>query len=117
MHAGPTSRSSRGISRQEIKKIKMSFGKELVQSAEEALAIARCEIGPAGVFVPETVDVVAISKRPGLSQTALAQRYGLPLGTLRDRERHRRSPDRAALVLLALTDRNPQVVADTIVPS
>jgi len=41
----------------------MSFGKELVRSAEEALAIARGEMEPAGAFVPETVDVAAICKK------------------------------------------------------
>ena len=64
----------------------MSFGKELIQSAEEALAIAKGEAESAGVFVPETVDVSAIRKKQGLSQIAFAERYGLPLGTLHDWE-------------------------------
>ncbi len=92
----------------------MSFGKELIQSAEEALAIAKGEAEPAGVFVPESVDVSAIRKKQSLSQAAFAERYGLPLGTLRDWEQGRRSPDRAALVLLALIERNPTMVADTL---
>lgn len=92
----------------------MSLGKELVQSAHEALAIAKGESKPAGVCVPETVDVAAIRKRQKLSQEAFANRYGLPLGTLRDWEQGRRSPDRAALVLLALIERNPKMVSDTL---
>ncbi len=92
----------------------MSFGEELIHSAKDALAIARGEIEPAGVFVPEAVDVAAIRKKLRLSQAAFAERYGLPVSTLRDWEQNRRSPDRAALVLMALIDRNPQMVADTL---
>ncbi len=95
----------------------MSFGKELIQSAEEALAIAKGEIEPAGVFIPETVDVAAIRKKQRLSQAAFAERYGLPVATLRDWEQERRSPDRAAMVLLALIQRNPKMVADTLAAS
>ena len=92
----------------------MSLGKELIQSAEEALAIARGEMEPAGVFIPDTVNVAAIRKRQELSQAAFAKRYGLPVATLRDWEQGRRSPDRAAMVLLALIERNPKMVADTL---
>ena len=92
----------------------MSLGRELIQSAEEALAIARGESEPAGVFVPETVDVAAIRKRQRLSQAVFAQRFGLPLGILRDWEQCRRTPDRAAQVLLTLIDRNPRMVAETL---
>ena len=92
----------------------MSLGKELIQSAHEALAIAKGEAEPAGVFVPESVDVAAIRKRLKLSQAEFAKRYGIPLGTLRDWEQDRRSPDRAAVVLLSLIDRNPDMVAETL---
>lgn len=35
----------------------MAFAKELIQSANEALAIAEGRAQPAAVFAPETVDV------------------------------------------------------------
>ncbi len=92
----------------------MSFGKELVQSAEEALAIAKGEAKPGAVYVPPRVEVAAIRKKLGLSQVAFANRYGLVVSTLREWEQKRRSPDRAALVLLELINRNPQMVADTL---
>ena len=69
----------------------MSFGKELIQSAEEALAIAKDE-EPAGVFVPESVDVSAIRKKQSLSQAAFAERYGY----------------------ISPIERNPTMVADTL---
>ncbi len=89
----------------------MSFGKDLIKSANEALAIVKGEMEPAGVYVPETVDVAAIRKRQKLSQEAFADRYGLSVGTVRDWEQERRLPDRAALVLLSVIDREPEVVA------
>lgn len=95
----------------------MSVGKSLIKGATEALAIAKGETDPAAVFVPETVDVAAIRKKQNLSQAAFARRYALSLGTLRDWEQERRSPDRAALVLLSLIDRNPQMVANTLASS
>ena len=88
----------------------MTFGKELLQSTHEALAIAKGEAEPAGVYVPESVDVAAIRKRQKLSQSAFADRYGLSVGTVRDWERGRRKPDRAAQVLLSVIDRNPEAV-------
>jgi len=93
---------------------KMSVGKSLIKGAQEALAIAKGELEPAAVYVPETVDVAAIRKKLKLSQTAFAERYGLPVATVRDWEQERRSPDRAALVLLSIIDRNPEVVAETL---
>lgn len=92
----------------------MSFGKELVRSAEEALAIAKGEANPGAVYVPPNVEVASIRKQLGLSQVAFANRYGLMVSTLRDWEQKRRSPDRAALVLLELIRRNPQLVAVTL---
>ena len=88
----------------------MSFGKDLIKSANEALEIANGEAKPAGVYVPETVDVAAIRKRQKLSQEAFADRYGLSVGTVRDWEQERRSPDRAALVLLSVIDHEPEAV-------
>lgn len=93
---------------------KMSVGQSLIQGAEEALAIARGELAPDAVYVPETVDVAAIRKRLKLSQTAFAERYGLPIGTIRDWEQDRRSPDRAAIVLLTIIDRDAEFVARTL---
>ena len=95
----------------------MGFGEELIQSAREALAIAKGEMEPAGAFIPETVDVAAIRRKQKLSQAAFAERNGLPVATLRDWEQERRSPDRAAMVLPVLIERNPEMVADTLAAS
>jgi putative transcriptional regulator len=92
----------------------MTFGKELIQSAEEALAIADGRAEPAAVFIPETVYVAAIRKRQKLSQAAFAKRYGLPEGTIKDWEQKRRQPDRAAILLLKVIEQAPDMVARAI---
>jgi putative transcriptional regulator len=92
----------------------MTLGRELIESAEEALAIAEGRTEPAAVFVPETIDIAAIRKRQKLSQAAFAKRYGLPAGTIKDWEQNRRRPDRAAMLLLKVIEQEPDMVAKAI---
>jgi len=51
----------------------MTVGKELIQSANEALAIAEGRAEPAAVFVPETVDVAAVRKSHNLSHAKFSK--------------------------------------------
>ena len=46
----------------------------------------------------------------GLSQSAFAQTFRIPLGTLRDWEQHRREPDQAARAYLEVIAREPEAV-------
>lgn len=92
----------------------MTFGKELIQSANEALAIAEGTLEPGAVYIPETIDVAAIRKRQKLSQAKFAERYGLPPGTIKDWEQKRRQPDRAAILLLKVIEQAPDMVARAI---
>lgn len=86
------------------------FGQFLIESAKEAVAIAKGEAKPARVYAPEKVDVSAIRAKFKLSQAAFAKRYGIPVGTLRDWEQDRRQPDQTARVLLAVIEREPDAV-------
>ena len=52
----------------------------------------------------------AIRAKFKLSQAAFAERYGIPVGTLRDWEQDRRQPDQTARVLLAVIEREPEAV-------
>lgn len=92
----------------------MSFGKELIESAQEALAIAEGQREPAGVYIPDQINVAVIRDRLGLSQTAFAERFGLPVATVRDWEQGRRVPDTAAQVLLTVIAHDPDAVARAI---
>ena len=64
--------------------------------------------------VPSVIDVQAIRKKTGLSQAAFAIRIGVPVATLRNWEQGHRSPTGPARVLLALLERNPRIVEETL---
>jgi putative transcriptional regulator len=86
------------------------FGQDLIQSAHEALVIAKGEAEPSRIFLPPKVDVAAIRKRTGLSQDKFARRYGFSPSAVRDWEQRRRNPEPAARTLLLVIDREPRAV-------
>jgi len=91
------------------------FGRELIASMQEAVAIVRGEAEPARVHLPPgAVDVRAIRARLGLSRPAFAERFGLAVAAVRDWEQGLRRPDPAARVLLLVIARSPDVVADAV---
>ena len=87
-----------------------TFGKDLVASAQEALAIARGDTKPARSYMIEAVDVAAIRKRLKLSQDKFAAQFGLSAATVRDWEQGRRKPDSTARILLKVIDKRPEAV-------
>ena len=92
------------------------FGKELIGSAQEALAIARGEERPARAFSAAAApDVAAIRKRLGLSQDRFAKKFGLSPATVRDWEQGRRQPDAPARNFLRVIDYAPETVERAIV--
>jgi putative transcriptional regulator len=91
------------------------FGRELIASMQEAVAIVRGEQEPARVHLPPgMVDVRAIRERLGLSRPAFAERFGLAVAAVRDWEQGLRRPDPAARVLLLVIARSPEVVAEAV---
>lgn len=87
----------------------------IIQGLREAAAHARGEAVPSlKLHIPRTVNVSAVRRRTGLSQAAFSRRIGVSPGTLRNWEQGRRRPDGPARVLLALLDRNPRIVEDTL---
>ena len=66
------------------------------------------------VHVPDHIDVAAVRGRTGLTQTAFAARIGVRVATLRNWEQRRREPEGPARVLLAMIDRNPRIVEETL---
>jgi putative transcriptional regulator len=91
-----------------------NFGKEIVESAQEAVAIAEGRIEPARVIAPEGVDVAAIRKRLHLSQEKFAAGFGLSVATVRDWEQRRRHPDKIATSLLKVINHAPETVERAI---
>lgn len=90
------------------------FGKELLESAREAVAVSEGRLEPAGTLEFERIDVAAIRKRLDLSQAEFAKRFRLSLATVRDWEQKRRTPDRIAANLLRVIDRAPNVVSEAL---
>jgi putative transcriptional regulator len=86
------------------------FGKELIESAREAVEIAKGEIKPARRFDLSPIDVSAIRKKHNLSQAKFAEKFGLSAATVRDWEQGRRNPDNTARTLLMVIDKRPEAV-------
>ncbi|MBR0663274.1 helix-turn-helix domain-containing protein [Roseomonas hellenica] len=88
-------------------------GHRMLTGAREALAIARGEHVP-GAVVHTPVDVKALRARLGLTQPEFAERYGVPVGSLRDWEQARTAPDGAARTLLAVIESSPRAVEKAV---
>lgn len=91
------------------------LGSRITEGLGKALEHAKgSDVPGLVVHVPASIDVVAVRKRVGLSQDAFARRIGVSLGTLRNWEQGRRGPEGPARVLLAMLERNPRVVEETL---
>ena len=88
------------------------IGRRLIRSAEQARAYARREVSEGFVaHVPDEVDVKALRKRLGYSQSQFSRHFGFAIDAVQDWEQHRRTPDRTARILLKVIDREPNAVA------
>jgi len=67
-----------------------------------------------GVCLPEEIDVVAIRKRTGMTQEEFAESIAVRVATLRNWEQRHREPTGPARVLLAMVERNPKIVRETL---
>ncbi|WP_181701914.1 helix-turn-helix domain-containing protein [Chthonobacter albigriseus] len=82
---------------------------------EQAIAHQRGDaVGALAAFVPADADVRAVRARIGLTEEQFAAKMQVSLATLRDWEQGRLVPDGPARVLLALLDRNPRIVEETL---
>ncbi|MFE0753072.1 helix-turn-helix domain-containing protein [Inquilinus sp. NPDC058860] len=86
------------------------FGRELIESAREALAIAEGHAEAARTIALADVDVSAIRKRLGLSQSAFATKFGFSVSAVRDWEQHRKVPEPATRAFLKVIEKEPEAV-------
>ena len=84
---------------------------------EEAIELAAASDLDNPPLTPEELERGVIARRvrrarmaTGLSQTAFAACYHLPVGTVRDWEQGRSIPDAPALTLLRIIEREPEAV-------
>jgi len=91
-------------------------GQEIITSLKEAIAWAggaRVPVKVTTVHVP-AVDVRAVRRRLGLSQSVFAAKFGFQPATLKNWEQGRTRPDGPARVLLAVIARHPEAVEDAL---
>jgi putative transcriptional regulator len=82
----------------------------LMESIKEGGAILRKEKDPNRKFVFSPPDIKAIRKHAEATQVEFAKMIGVSVGTLRNWEQGRRTPDGPALALLKVALANPQYV-------
>lgn len=88
------------------------LGKQIIQGLRLAVRHARGEVKlpTRYVQVPDFVNVKAIRKKSGLTQTEFARRYGISPRSLQEWEQDRRQPEGAVRAYLMVIDRNPDAV-------
>ena len=87
----------------------------IIAGLEDAVAYAKGDASRGrAVHVPRQIDVAAIRRKTGLSQSQFAAQFGLSLATLRNWEQGHRQPPAVARVLLTLIDRMPERVQDAL---
>ncbi len=87
---------------------------DLVQSLQEAKAIACGEAEPSRRFVVKRMDVKAIREKTGLSQHQFAQLIQISTKTLQNWEQNRRNPTGPAAALLKIVSVAPDVAVRSL---
>jgi len=94
----------------------MKVSRKTAQALEEVAAFEKSGTvaGRVTQVTVDDVDVKLIRERLQLSQEGFAEKYGFPLGTLKNWEQGRREPEGAAKLLLRLIDSQPKLVERAI---
>lgn len=89
---------------------------KIAAGLEDAIAIAQGRADPTTyrVHIPSSVDVRAIRKRMGLTQSEFSARFGLPVGSVRDWEQGRANPEPATRAYLKVIDHKPEAVLEAL---
>jgi putative transcriptional regulator len=85
---------------------------QIAAGLRDAIAIVRGEADPSTyrVHIPAAIDTRAIREKLELTPKQFAERYHIPLATLRDWEQGRRVPDAPARALIAAIREEPDAV-------
>ena len=86
----------------------------LVESVRQAGRIRRGEAKPSRVMEYRPVDVKAVRRRLGKSQSEFARMIGVSVATLQNWEQGRRRPEGPARALLRVAAANPEAVAEAL---
>jgi putative transcriptional regulator len=66
----------------------------------------------ATTWTPEQLLVISVRKQLKKSQPAFSKLLGVPVGTIRDWEQGRKQPDSAAVTLIKVAEKNPEVLEE-----
>ena len=88
----------------------------IADGLEDAIAFSRGEKarGRAHKVKARDINVVATREKLGLSQDEFATAFGVSVGTVRNWEQGRRTPEGPALVLLTVIEKAPRTVLRAI---
>ena len=67
---------------------------------------------PAKTWTPEQLLVISVRKQLKKSQPAFSKLLGVPVGTIRDWEQGRKQPDSAAITLIKVAEKNPEILEE-----
>jgi putative transcriptional regulator len=87
---------------------------ELVASVREGGAILRGDTEASRAFVVDGPHIKQLRAHYQLSQEKFAAMFGISVGTLRNWEQGRRTPEGPARVLLHVAEKHPQAVWDVV---
>jgi len=93
-----------------------TVGESIIEGLQQAIAWTSGQnenVHVTLVHVPQ-VDVRAVRRKMGLSQTQFATKFGFPPATLRNWEQGRSRPDAPTRVLLAVIAKHPEAVEDVL---
>lgn len=90
--------------------------RRLMAAAKEMLAHHRGELKleTRKAHVPEEINVAAIRKGLGFSQSEFADHFGFAISAIKEWEQGRRAPERATRILLAVIATNPKAVEQAL---
>jgi len=90
------------------------LGNALVEGMTQVLAHVRGEIELKSYTLPGPINVKAIRKRVGMSQSEFASAFALNRRTLQEWEQGKTAPDNAVRAYLTVIDRNPEAVVEAL---
>ncbi len=90
------------------------LGSALVDGMTQILAHVRGEIELRSYTLPGPIDVKAIRKKVGMSQSEFASAFALNRRTLQEWEQGKTAPDNAVRAYLTVIERNPAAVVEAL---
>ncbi len=87
--------------------MKTTFGDDLIESLQQAVAHAKGQSKAAAVQVVQVPDVRSLREKLRMSQQVFASAYRIPLATLKGWEQGRRQPDATAAAYLNVIEKLP----------